>query len=341
VLLVLLRVAIGWHFLYEGLEKYESTQKGGRPFTAEPYLRNATGPLAPRFRGLVPDVNSLEMLDRDQLKATWAADVERLAGHYGFDKDQRERAAARLKEADDFAEAWFSDKETREKVAKYKHELGGVQAVERNLHALSYERERAAAKRKELDSERRQLIADLESRGARLRTAVIDLAKPEQREAAGPLAPALSSLDMVNAMTMYGLVVMGVCLILGIVTPLAALAGAVFLGQIYLSMPPWPGLPPNPMAEGHYFIVNKNLIEMIACLALVFIPTGNWIGFDSLLFGWLFRRSGPAQAQRPDRSSPGAGASTTATTTKTSAGRGAADDVKPIPLSSPGLTERE
>ena len=77
----------------------------------------------------------------------------------------------------------------------------------------------------------------------------------------------------------------GVCLILGLFTPLAALAGAVFLGQIYLSMPPWPGLPPNPMAEGHYFIVNKNLIEMLACLVLACIPTGPWIGLDALLFG--------------------------------------------------------
>ena len=41
---MLLRIAIGWHFLYEGLEKYESTRRG-EPFTAEPFLRNATGPL--------------------------------------------------------------------------------------------------------------------------------------------------------------------------------------------------------------------------------------------------------------------------------------------------------
>ena len=88
---------------------------------------------------------------------------------------------------------------------------------------------------------------------------------------------------------MYGLVAMGVCLILGLLTPLAALAGAVFLGQIYLSMPPWPGLPPNPMAEGHYWIVNKNLIEMLACLVLASTPNGLWIGLDALLFGWIGR----------------------------------------------------
>ena len=47
--LVLLRIAIGWHFLTEGLDKVESTRHGNEPFSAEIYLRNAAGPLAPAF----------------------------------------------------------------------------------------------------------------------------------------------------------------------------------------------------------------------------------------------------------------------------------------------------
>src|SRR5262249_53990709 len=50
LMLILLRVAIGWHFLYEGMEKYESTQHGKDAFSAEIYLRNANGPLAEHFR---------------------------------------------------------------------------------------------------------------------------------------------------------------------------------------------------------------------------------------------------------------------------------------------------
>ena len=65
-------------------------------------------------------------------------------------------------------------------------------------------------------------------------------------------------------------------------------------------MPPWPGLPPNPKAEGHYFIVNKNLIEMIACLVLVIIPSGHWIGLDALFFGARRRRRlAPTPPERP------------------------------------------
>jgi uncharacterized membrane protein YphA (DoxX/SURF4 family) len=76
----------------------------------------------------------------------------------------------------------------------------------------------------------------------------------------------------------------------GFLTRFAALGAALFLAQIYLSMPPWPGLPPAPVAEGHYFIVSKNLIEMLACLALASLPTGQWVGLDAVVFGPMVRR---------------------------------------------------
>ena len=54
VFLVLLRLAIGWHFLFEGLEKINSVNLGptesNRPWTSKPYLRESTGPLADFFR---------------------------------------------------------------------------------------------------------------------------------------------------------------------------------------------------------------------------------------------------------------------------------------------------
>jgi uncharacterized membrane protein YphA (DoxX/SURF4 family) len=295
--LVLLRVAIGWHFLYEGVEKFESIRKGTRPFTAEPYLRNATGPLAPYFRGMVPDVNGLAKLDPARLKASWAAEVDRLADHYRFDQKQRDEAKDALQQAESDAEVWFNDKENVEDRSKYLHQLAQVQAVESNPKALSFERERAAERRKDLDAQRKTLVGEIDAIGDALRDALVNkVATPEQREAAGPYRKPMTSLDWVNLSTTYGLIAMGIGLILGLFTPLAALAGAVFLGQIYLSMPPWPGLPASPVAEGHYWIVNKNLIEMLACLALVFIPTGRWVGIDAALFGWLGRNRRARQA---------------------------------------------
>ena len=105
---------------------------------------------------------------------------------------------------------------------------------------------------------------------------------------------------------MFGLVAIGVCLILGILTLLAALSGAAFLAMIYFSMPPWPGLPPNPRAEGHYWIVSKNLVELIACLVIATTPSGHWIGFDALFFGARRRRrlAGPAPRQEQQEAQP-------------------------------------
>ena len=96
--LVLLRIAIGWHFLTEGLDKVESTRHGKQPFSAEIYLRNATGPLAPQFRGMLPDVNGLALLDPTRLKSSWAETVERIEKHYKFNDEQKAKAKALLEQ---------------------------------------------------------------------------------------------------------------------------------------------------------------------------------------------------------------------------------------------------
>jgi hypothetical protein len=99
----------------------------------------------------------------------------------------------------------------------------------------------------------------------------------------------MTEVQRADYITMIGLTACGLCLILGLFTPVAALGASVFLMLFYISMPPWPGLPEAPNAEGHYIIVNKNLIEFFACLALAATPSGLWLGLDALLFGWLDR----------------------------------------------------
>ena len=47
--LILLRVAIGWHFLFEGIDKVESMRRGvtetSRPFSSAGYLNESSGPM--------------------------------------------------------------------------------------------------------------------------------------------------------------------------------------------------------------------------------------------------------------------------------------------------------
>jgi uncharacterized membrane protein YphA (DoxX/SURF4 family) len=288
--LVLLRIAIGWHFLTEGLDKVESVRHGTQPFSAEVYLRNATGPLAPYFRGMLPDVNGLALLDPARLKASWAETVERIEKHYNFNDQQKSRASEILEKNYGWADYWFNNIENDEARRKYISDLAKVQAVEADPDAMSFERERAWESRRTLDGERRKLTGPLTAQGLALADAVAALATPEQQASVGTYSPPRTSLDVANLLTMYGLCAMGVCLILGFLTPFAAICAAAFLAMIYLSMPPWPGLPPNPKAEGHYWIVNKNLVELIACLLIAVTASGHWFGLDALFFGGARRR---------------------------------------------------
>jgi len=316
---VLLRIAIGWHFLTEGLEKYESTIHGGKPFSAEVYLRNANGPLAPYFRGMLPDANGLALLDPVRLKAGWAAEVDRIGRHYGFNETQELEAKKLLEQSETWADYWFNNHDNDDLRRKYYRDLRAVQAVERDPNAMSYERERAWEGRTALNIDRKTVTTPLIDQSNALEAAVVGLATAEQKQALlgrydfgfirrslAPLGldddfdawrvqrasyrPPSTSLDFVNSMTTYGLILIGACLILGLFTPFASLCAVAFLAMIYLSMPPWPGTPPNPKAEGHYWIVNKNLIELIACLLIATTASGHWFGLDALFFGARRRR---------------------------------------------------
>lgn len=102
----------------------------------------------------------------------------------------------------------------------------------------------------------------------------------------GPLPSPWTPLKVVDTLTIAGLTGLGILLILGLFTRFAALSAAFMVFGFYMAMPPLPGVPDAPGPE-HSFIVNKNLIEVLALLALAFLPTGYWFGLDNLL-GKLF-----------------------------------------------------
>ncbi|QDT53744.1 DoxX [Caulifigura coniformis] len=104
----------------------------------------------------------------------------------------------------------------------------------------------------------------------------------------GPAPREVTPLTKASDMAMWSLLILGPLLLVGLCTRLAAVAGAAMLLSFYLVVPPWPGVPQPPGPE-HSFIVNKNLIEVIALLAIAFMPTGSWFGLDGI-FRWLFRR---------------------------------------------------
>lgn len=292
-------MSIGWHFFHEAVHKIGS-QDSERPFSAEVYLRNATGPLAPKFRAMVPDADSLERLTFDRVRADWEADLEAAADHYAFDPDQLKRATVQLEERLAEAKAWFEEPETTTKLTQYREDLTIARQAGEGGPAIAFEAERSSKKVAELEDLRRELIAPLDRWTDQLRVGWGVLTLPDQRQAAGDYRPTTSGLDLLNALVMYGMLACGLCLMLGLLTPLAALGAAGFLAMFYFSMPPWPGLPPNPQAEGNYLFVNKNLIEMFACLLIAATPSGLWVGLDALLFGWIGRNRTARTEQETD-----------------------------------------
>ncbi|MDX2037348.1 MAG: DoxX family protein [Isosphaeraceae bacterium] len=298
----MLRLSIGWHFATEGVYKIMSTPEGknsvlarifpiteGPTFTSEEYLRASTGPFAEHFRAMVPDVESRDKLNPTRLKEDWSAELGRITAHYGFDEAQTAKAKEALAAKEILVDDYFAAYENQQKIKKYFDDLAAIAAVDRDPDAMSYERERVNDARRSTDYDRRGLIKPIVGWEKDLATAWVGLATPEQADRAGVYAPPLDDLAKIDRMTMYGTTAVGFGLLLGFLTPIAALGGAAFLTLIYLSMPPFPGLPLGPRSEGHYVFVNKNLIELVACLALAATPSGLWFGIDAFLFGWIDR----------------------------------------------------
>ena len=122
-----------------------------------------------------------------------------------------------------------------------------------------------------------------------LQDEALDLLSVDQLKR-GPLADPVSVLKVVDLLTITGLAGLGLLLISGLFTRFAAFSAAMMIFGFYLAMPPLPGVPEAPGPE-HSFIVNKNLIEVMALLALACIPSGMWFGLDSVLATFRLRRA--------------------------------------------------
>jgi uncharacterized membrane protein YphA (DoxX/SURF4 family) len=128
--LILLRLAIGWHLLFEGAVKIHTHATGktttSAPFTSAPYLREATGPFADFFHEQVGDLdkaalerlslrpaeNELDEKDIDRLSPAlvqdWDAYFDRFADWYELDDKQLDLAKGKLDKAKEAAFRWLS-----------------------------------------------------------------------------------------------------------------------------------------------------------------------------------------------------------------------------------------
>ena len=93
-----------------------------------------------------------------------------------------------------------------------------------------------------------------------------------------------SSLAVADFLNMWGLIAIGLGLMLGCLTRVAIISGITLLAFYYLSHPPFIGLKYSMPTEGSYLIVNKILIELFALIVLYLFPSSRQIGLDKFLF---------------------------------------------------------
>jgi len=93
-----------------------------------------------------------------------------------------------------------------------------------------------------------------------------------------------TALKIVDFLNVWGLIAIGLGLMVGCLARAAGIAGIVLLVFYYLCNPPFIGYTYTTPAEGSYLIVNKNLVEMCALFVLTVFPTSKLIGLDRLIF---------------------------------------------------------
>ncbi len=133
-LLIVLRLAIGWHFLFEGIQKVHSTLLGptttSKPFSSEGYFRETNGPLSAYLRHQIgdPDERTLarltvlpipegrDLLDMSPLERMppalneeWEHYFHQFATFYQLNDAQHKEARVKFDKAREQLVAWLTD----------------------------------------------------------------------------------------------------------------------------------------------------------------------------------------------------------------------------------------
>ena len=89
-------------------------------------------------------------------------------------------------------------------------------------------------------------------------------------------------LQAVDILNIWGLILIGLGLMLGVLARYAAVGGIALLSLYYLANPPFISST-GAFLEGHYIWIDKNLIELIALVVLFVLPTSYFFGLDMFL----------------------------------------------------------
>lgn len=307
--LLALRLAIGWHFFFEGMHKIHSHTVGptetNRPFTSEPYFAAAEGPLGDMMRKKYIGDPAAKIAER--VTPTSEIPAEEFARLTEADQARNCPAAV----AQDFDSAIPDAGKAQAAKAAYARWVYGVDAQDTTVKFIEGDVALAVPPRLQIIGILQNQVDELEARSALklgrgyghekklltgaksdLRAAQTALASDADafmtslKKSAGAEPDAAAKekpIAFLDRVTMWTITIVGACLIFGVATPLACIVGAGFLLMTYLSHPTVPWLPLPPNTEGNPLFINKNIIEMLALLVIAVHPSGRWLGLDALL----------------------------------------------------------
>jgi uncharacterized membrane protein YphA (DoxX/SURF4 family) len=281
VAVVALRLAVGWHFYREGADKLLKT-KG--EFASAGFMKAAKGPLTPLFHWMVWDIDGRARLDKAATLDYWRQYQQRVVRHYRFDAQQQEQAQAAYDAAEERLEVFFDER--KEDLANY---LKGLERRDRNRRDEARQEVeslwgQSMRIERELSKDLSSLLAPLKKIWDLYEADLNGVASDEQARrgplAAGKIARPLFGTDLIDRIIPTFDLLVGLCLLAGLFTRIAALGAAGFLASIIATQWPWAlGLdPPVPV----YYLI----IECFAMLFLAAIGGGRFFGLD-VVWGYV------------------------------------------------------
>ena len=321
ILFVVLRLSIGWHFFYEGLHKFnprhEFSAKGflglAKGPTAELYYM-----MLPDLHGFVrlqidpkEDVKPYEYVYFEENKEktdkidklptlpiyeeAWTNFKKSFESKYKPNEKQQKEIDAIFGQYIRSLREYAAEIETP--VQEYEKSDDRFHAeVAKNTNDAPHQRQRNWDAEMAYRGEAGVWIAELNKMGAGLHSAFGRVISPElggnpsflvtaPEKPSVPVPFFKSHMQMLDLTVSYALTAIGLCMLLGLCNRLACLGAAAFLFNVVLTTFPWPGIyPPLPDMIGHFLFVNKDFVEMVACLLLASVPVGRWGGLDFFLY---------------------------------------------------------
>jgi uncharacterized membrane protein YphA (DoxX/SURF4 family) len=286
VALVLLRLTIGWHFLYQGLAKLEDPA-----FSSAGFLGQAKGPLGDRYRELIEDWDGRKAFDPENREKFSARIDEYLKAFQDFYKPSQEQlAAAEKAAAARKAQINLYLDENADDIDKFLHELDRLDAAKQSpARNAPFQQKRIWDAQTKLQGEAKGWLSELDRVFGQFRSDLDSVLDDDQRARGTPPKPQ-TKLEQIDKVVSYGVTAIGACLLVGLLTRLASFSGALFLLSIVLAQPDWPGLYPSPHpAVGRSLFVNKEFVEMMAMFVLATTHVGRWGGLDFFIHHLIVR----------------------------------------------------